>query len=911
MSEDLKLLLVQDGSDGCKETLEIRGGLIAIVGNSGSGKSTLLRLLEAALQSRRSISDRGGKNDPPPPCWYLQDELTALEDQPLMVTPQENVLVYPNLTARNNVLHYLKALPWDRNHKPRVLEQVTNENLADPEVRALAALRAVGLEDRAEQQGAKLSGGEKRRLLLAMDLALGPRVLVADEPLSQLDSSSASQVFDVLKEQSLDGPVLFTVHQPIDEWVRRCDEVWIVERPSRVVLSIPGETLVETTYDLRFQGTRPEETIPDLGPGQHGDKATVQMSPEDIVQTAKKLSVQREGGQPAAYRILKHLKEEERRDQTMMALRLAADRQHPDPPLPPGRGEVNEPPSLGRLLHTLGHEIRDQFLGNVQSGLYWLMLIMFVGVTFFTNFFGGANELPFSVPLATNALLVSILFISTVSGVRIWSGRAGDRIRQIALRRMGVNTVLLSKATPALLEALLIAGLALIGTWLLELRAGASPKGWPDSFAGLPWLPQLPTVVVMMVYVGLVGWTQGMVISLMMTLNGQRGALKHFKNPSQAAEPKKRKSIIIMDPVQQAYSLAVLLVVGQIGLGGAFGQITAEYNADASKPGTFATLVVDGLGSLSPLRWGYNAAMIYEWRQARCRIHKDRDAKCEDSTPDLKLSNECVPGGLSDDTFSPASAQWRDINDAACGRVVKDDRKNGTAVPLRRNAVALYYQAGGKEADRLDRIIEKRKLLSKRKSPFPAESVSESFSAESWSQLNKMRLESAGADARKFQCYQREANTKYEHVITEDLVGKGMVRPELVDVEWCWRACPDAREVTGVWQNNQLQSVSGEYMLKYCPDPGQQVADDVMKALHQPLVWRLEPDQSYVCRGIAHDVFKDKTMLEKKLDELCDSKVLLPQEKNLLFWMMAVALGWGGLAIALALTWSKRLRYGG
>lgn len=891
-----QLILVQDQAP---REIGVSSGLIAVVGNSGSGKSTLFRLLQSAVLSERTLASREDEREAPRrPTWYVAESLVEEGGQALVATPQDNARVHPNLTALGNVLHFLESLPWCSAHRPAVLEDVEPGDLAEPHVRARAALRAVGLEDRADLRAASLSGGEQRRLLLAMDLALGPKVLVADEPLSQLDSSSASLIFEALVKQSREGPVLFTVHQPIDEWLERCDQVWVVERPCTVAAAVTGKGFVRIADQLHLDDDSTlETTIMDLP----NPEAMTLVDVAEVMRSAKGS----EGGQPAAYRILARLKNPAHREATLNALRAQANVSPPAAQPAPARAAVVERSSAGRWRHTIGHHVLDQFVGNLRSGLYWLMLVLFIGVTYFTNFFGGADSLPFSIPLATNALLVSILFVSTVSGVRVWAGPVASRIRELQVRGASLSALLVAKAAPALLEALLIAGLALVGAWALELR-GAAP-GWPDGFASLPWLPGLPAVVLLMVFVGLVGWAQGATISLLMAVFAQRGALRHFSNPTAGEGGAKRPSkppAMGMDPVQQAYSLAVLLVVGQIGLGGAFGQITSDYD-DVVADG--ATLLVDGLGSLSPLRWGYNAAMMAEWRQTRCRVRSLVDASCDSELPSPTVSNECVPGGVPEDTFTPSKAEWADINDPVCGRTTRDDPKDGQLEPARRNTVALYFQAQEREADRLDRLLERQRLLEERRVLLPPQAVSQAFSAQSYAKLNEVRKDPASED---LACYQREANVDYLYSLTESMVAKGMIRPALVDVQWCWRNCPDVREVKGAWQNGAVAPTSGEYMLRDCPDPGGAGAGDVMKNFYRPAVSLLDGSAPYPCRTLAHELFVDQERFQGELEELCGEHATLPAEENLLFWMLAVAIGWGGLALFLALTWSARVARG-
>jgi putative ABC transport system ATP-binding protein len=85
----------------------------------------------------------------------------------------------------------------------------------DVEMRARQALESVGLAPRAHHRTEQLSGGEQQRVALARALVKRPRLLLADEPTSQLDVESGIAVIDLLKEAALGGTtVVIATHDP-------------------------------------------------------------------------------------------------------------------------------------------------------------------------------------------------------------------------------------------------------------------------------------------------------------------------------------------------------------------------------------------------------------------------------------------------------------------------------------------------------------------------------------------------------------------------------------------------------------------------------------------------------------------------------------------------------------------------
>ena len=157
------------------------GDYVAVMGESGIGKSTLLNLI-AGLDSADSGSIKLGAI-----------ELTTLDDDALTLLRRAQMgfvfqafHILPYLDVFQNVALPLSLL-----------------GVADAEVerRVNTMLEAVGLEGRAASPPRELSGGELQRVAIARALVHAPRLVLADEPTGNLDSESAEQVLDVLRQQ--------------------------------------------------------------------------------------------------------------------------------------------------------------------------------------------------------------------------------------------------------------------------------------------------------------------------------------------------------------------------------------------------------------------------------------------------------------------------------------------------------------------------------------------------------------------------------------------------------------------------------------------------------------------------------------------------------------------------------------
>ncbi|MDQ1486913.1 MAG: putative transport system ATP-binding protein [Actinomycetota bacterium] len=146
------------------------GDQIAITGPSGSGKSTLLHLLGGLERpTAGQISWPGLGGDP-------------TEHPGLVGTVFQAPSLLPPLDVRENV-----ELPLH-----------IRGNIEDVAGRAIAALRTLGIEDLAGKLPEELSGGQAQRVAVARVLALGPLLILADEPTGQLDSAHAAIVMDAL-----------------------------------------------------------------------------------------------------------------------------------------------------------------------------------------------------------------------------------------------------------------------------------------------------------------------------------------------------------------------------------------------------------------------------------------------------------------------------------------------------------------------------------------------------------------------------------------------------------------------------------------------------------------------------------------------------------------------------------------
>ena len=171
---------------------------VALLGPSGAGKSTLLWLLAGLIKPTAGVAEVCGRrvND------LTRRSAAAMRLRQVGVVlqnPGRNLL--PNETAAGNLLFAQRP----RRQPPAVRRRRTAD-----------LLDAVGLARVARRPAGRLSGGEQQRLAVAVALANGPQLLLADEPTSQLDQASAAAVIGLIQAANQDRgtTVVVVTHDP-------------------------------------------------------------------------------------------------------------------------------------------------------------------------------------------------------------------------------------------------------------------------------------------------------------------------------------------------------------------------------------------------------------------------------------------------------------------------------------------------------------------------------------------------------------------------------------------------------------------------------------------------------------------------------------------------------------------------
>ncbi|GAB3700569.1 ABC transporter ATP-binding protein [Nocardiopsis oceani] len=210
------------------------GEFLAILGASGCGKSTLLRLvsgLESVSAGTVRIAGRDVTDLPP-------------EKRELAMVFQ-NYALFPHLTAKENILFGLKSR--------RESKQVQKDRLAE-------TAQLLGLQELLGRRPAELSGGQRQRVALGRALVSGQRLILMDEPLSNLDAKLRAEMRTEIKriQRQLDLTIVYVTHDQV-EAMTMADRVMMLSDGSIEQLASPGELYraPATTVVGQFIGSPP------------------------------------------------------------------------------------------------------------------------------------------------------------------------------------------------------------------------------------------------------------------------------------------------------------------------------------------------------------------------------------------------------------------------------------------------------------------------------------------------------------------------------------------------------------------------------------------------------------------------------------------------------------------------------
>ncbi len=208
-----------------------RGERIAVIGPSGGGKTTLLRLLDGTLQPTEGMVD------------ILGERLSGKGSQPRNLRRRTGMIfqdfaLVERATVMQNVLagRLGFAHPW---------LSLFGRFSDDDRRLAFEAMTEVGLLDRADQRVDSLSGGQRQRVAIARVLAQAPEMILADEPVSNLDPALTEEIIELLTAacRRRGAALVMAIHQP--GLAKASMDRVIAVKDGKIVFDAPSKALTD------------------------------------------------------------------------------------------------------------------------------------------------------------------------------------------------------------------------------------------------------------------------------------------------------------------------------------------------------------------------------------------------------------------------------------------------------------------------------------------------------------------------------------------------------------------------------------------------------------------------------------------------------------------------------------------
>ena len=203
------------------------GELLAIMGGSGTGKTTLLSLLNGSLKPQEGSITINGHDISEPAAKDL-----------IGFVPQDDLLI-EELTVYQNLWYTAKLC----------FEGMSAEDI---DKRVMKTLKDLGLDAVKDLKAGSainkyISGGQRKRLNIALELIREPAVLFLDEPTSGLSSADTEKVINLLKELTFKGKlIIVNIHQPSSNVYKLFDRLWLLDRGGYPVFD--GNPIDAITY---------------------------------------------------------------------------------------------------------------------------------------------------------------------------------------------------------------------------------------------------------------------------------------------------------------------------------------------------------------------------------------------------------------------------------------------------------------------------------------------------------------------------------------------------------------------------------------------------------------------------------------------------------------------------------------
>lgn len=220
--------------------LEIEDGdLVCLLGPSGCGKSTTLSIIAGLEQATEGT------------IYFDEENVGGLEaeDRDIGMVFQDYAL-YPHMTVQENIAFPLKMQGWKKKDR---IEKVKE------------AAKMLQIEEYLKRKPGKLSGGQQQRVAIARAIVKNPKILLLDEPLSNLDARLRIELRDEIRrvQKQLGITTIFVTHDQ-EEALSISDKILLMEKGKISQYSSPKEMYMEpqNVFAAKFLGNPPMNFVP-------------------------------------------------------------------------------------------------------------------------------------------------------------------------------------------------------------------------------------------------------------------------------------------------------------------------------------------------------------------------------------------------------------------------------------------------------------------------------------------------------------------------------------------------------------------------------------------------------------------------------------------------------------------------
>ena len=207
------------------------GEIVGLLGPNGAGKTTTFNIMVGRIRPTAGRVFLGEEEVTDLPMYQrARRGITYLPQEPS---------IFRKLTVEENILAILETLPMGRRERAEQLDRL---------------LRELELVDKADQRGATLSGGERRRVEITRAMVLEPRFMLLDEPFSGIDPIAVIDIQKILAQLRERGIGIVITDHNVRETLSICDRAYIIKDGRIIREGTPSEITEDATVREIYLG---------------------------------------------------------------------------------------------------------------------------------------------------------------------------------------------------------------------------------------------------------------------------------------------------------------------------------------------------------------------------------------------------------------------------------------------------------------------------------------------------------------------------------------------------------------------------------------------------------------------------------------------------------------------------------